>query len=137
MANFNMNKVILGGRLTADPELKTTPNGVSCTNFTIAVNRRFGKDNVTDFIDCTAWRNTADFICKYFKKASSICVEGSIQVRKWTDKDGNKRYSTEVIVDEAYFVDGKNEQQPSSGAYVPEAYSAAPQMTEIEDELPF
>lgn len=139
-ANFNMNKVIIGGRLTADPELKQTQSGVSVTSFTVAVNRRFAKegDKQADFIDCVAWRNTADFVCRYFKKASSICLVGSLQVRDWTDKDGNKRYKTEVIVDEAYFVDGKND-QPSGSAYVPDAYTSAPQMQEVgaDDDLPF
>ena len=95
MANFNFNKVILGGRLTADPELKTTATGVSVTSFSIAVNRRFsgknGEDNQADFINVTAWRQTAEFITRYFRKASSICVVGTIQTRSWTDKQGQKR----------------------------------------------
>ena len=140
MANFNLNKVILGGRMTADPELKTTTSGVSVTSFTVAVNRRVKNGEAqADFINCTAWRNTAEFICKYFKKASSICLEGSLQVRSWTDKDGNKRYATEVIAEQAYFVDGKNEQ--SNGAYIPEAYTSHQEarMEEVgyDDNLPF
>lgn len=109
MANFNLNKVILGGRLTADVELKQTPQGVSVSTFSIAVNRRTSKDQEqqADFINCQAWRNTAEFISKYFKKGSSICVSGSIQTRTWIDKNGQNRYATEVIVDEAYFVDAK------------------------------
>ena len=106
MANFNLNKVILGGRITADPELKQTPQGVSVTSFSIAVNRR-GKDAQTDFINCVAWRQTAEFISKFFKKGSSICITGSVQTRTWNDKDGNKRYATEVVVDEAYFTESK------------------------------
>ena len=113
MANFNFNKVILGGRLTADPELKTTTTGVSVTSFSIAVNRRFsgknGEDNQADFINVTAWRQTAEFITRYFRKASSICVVGTIQTRSWTDNQGQKRYTTEVVADEAYFVDAKSE----------------------------
>lgn len=140
MASFNFNKVIIGGRLTADPELKTTPSGVSVTSFTVAVNRRAGKDKetVTDFLNVVAWRNTADFVCKYFRKGSSICVVGSVQVRKWQDKDGGNRYTTEIIADEANFVDGKNDSAPSEKAYVPEAYSA-PKMEEVDecDSLPF
>ena len=85
MANFNFNKVILGGRLTADPELKTTPSGVSVTSFTVAVNRRFsgknGEETQADFINVTAWRQNAEFITRYFHKASSICVVGTIQTR--------------------------------------------------------
>ena len=106
MANFNLNKVILGGRMTADPELKQTPQGVSVTSFSVAVNRR-GKDAQTDFINCVAWRQTAEFICKYFKKGSSICISGSVQTRTWNDQQNNKRYATEIVADEAYFVDAK------------------------------
>ena len=110
MANFNLNKVILGGRLTADPELKQTPQGVSVTSFSIAVNRR-GKDAQTDFINCVAWRNNADFICRFFKKGSSICISGSVQTRSYEDKQGVKRTVTEIIADEAFFVDGKSDGQ--------------------------
>lgn len=111
MANFNYNKVILGGRLTSDPELKTTQSGTAVTTFSVAVNRKVGKDQEqkTDFITCVAWRNTAEFIARYFHKGSCICVTGSLQQRQWQDKDGNKRYATEVIVDEANFVDGKRD----------------------------
>lgn len=111
MSNFNLNKVILGGRLTADPELKQTQQGVSVTTFSIAVNRRAQKDKETqtDFINCVAWRQTAEFISRYFKKGSSICVSGSIQVRSYEDKQGAKRTTTEVICEEAFFVDSKSE----------------------------
>ena len=110
MANFNFNKVILGGNLTADPELKTTSNGTSVTQFCIAVNRR-GKEGgqQADFINCVAWKGTAEFITKYFRKASTICVTGRIQTRTWKDQSGNNRYATEVMVEEATFVDSKNE----------------------------
>ena len=108
MANFNLNKVIVGGRLTADPELKTTPNGVSVVSFSVAVNRKVGKDKepVTDFLNVVAWRGTADFVSKYFRKGSSICVVGSLQVRKWQDKDGGNRYATEIVADEVHFAPG-------------------------------
>lgn len=127
MANFNLNKVILGGRLTADPELKTTPSGVSVTSFTVAVNRRFGgKGNEqpqADFINVTAWRTTAEFITRYFRRASSICIVGSIQTRSWTDQQGQKRFATEIVADEAYFVDAKSEtpgqSAPSASSYMP------------------
>ena len=101
MANFNLNKVILGGRVTADPELKHTPQGISVCSFSIAVNRR-SKDGQApaDFINCQAWRATAEFISRYFKKGSSICLVGSLQTRTWNDQNGNKRYATEVIADE-------------------------------------
>jgi single-strand DNA-binding protein len=113
MANFNLNKVILGGRIAQDLELKQTPQGVSVTQFSIAVNRKPVKDKETqtDFINCVAWRNTAEFICKFFKKGSSICISGSVQTRSWTDQQNNKRYATEIIADEAFFVDGKSDGQ--------------------------
>ena len=95
-----MNKVILMGRLVADPELRTTPNGVSVTSFTLAVNRRFAKQG--DPV-------TADFIAKWFSKGRQIAVIGSIQVRKWQDKEGKNRYTTEVVAEEAYFADSKKE----------------------------
>lgn len=137
MANFNYNKVILGGRLTTTPELKTTPSGVFVTTFSIAVNRK-GTKGETDFINCQAWRNTAEFISKYFQKGSSICVTGQIQVRSWEDQQGNNRYVTEVVVDEANFVDSKSENTYSVDA--PQFESAeAPQFEEITDDqtLPF
>lgn len=139
MANFNFNKVILGGRLTSDPELKTTQAGVSVTSFRIAVNRRPGKDgeSTTDFFNVTAWRGTAEFVTKYFRKGSCICVTGSIQNREYTDKDGNKRTVTEIQADEANFVDGKNDGKPA-GEYNP--YSAttetAPKFQELADDEP-
>ena len=137
MSNFNINKVILGGRLTADPELKATPQGVSVTSFSIAVNRK-GKDAQTDFINCVAWRNTADFICRYFKKGSSICVSGSIQVRSSEDKQGVKRTVTEIIADEAFFVDGKND-NGASEQVAPTFTAAQANFEEIsgDDDLPF
>lgn len=105
-----MNKVNLLGRLTADPELKTTPTGVSVCTFTLAVNRRFKNnegDYDADFINCVAWRNTAEFICKHFNKGKMIAIAGAIQTRTY-EKDGQKRYITEVLADEAYFAgDGK------------------------------
>lgn len=144
MANFNINKVILGGRLTSDPELKQTTSGISVTQFSLAVNRK-GKEAQTDFLDCVAWRQTAEFICKYFKKGSSVCVVGSLQKREWEDKNGGKRYATEIIVDEALFVDSKNDAQ-SGGAsaptnYIPDAYKTAekPEFEAVgaDDDLPF
>ena len=108
MANLNINKSVLGGRLTADPELRQTQSGVSVCSFTVAVNRKFDRET-TDFINCVAWKKTAEFIAQYFSKGSSICVTGSIQVRTWQDNNGAKRYATELIVDDAYFVDSNNE----------------------------
>ena len=130
MANFNINKSIIGGRLTADPELKQTNSGVSVCSFTVAVNRRFSKDGEreADFINCQAWRQTSEFICNYFKKGSSICIVGAIQTRSWEDQNGQKRFATEVVADEAYFVDGKNDGAGAEGAsptnYTPDAYKS-------------
>ena len=109
-----MNKAILMGRLTADPEMRQTQSGVSCARFTIAVNRRFQKDE-TDFINCVAWRQTADFICKFFAKGNMIAVVGSIQTRTWEGQDGKKNYATEVVADEAYFTGSKAESGVSAG----------------------
>ena len=113
MANFNFNKVILGGRLTADPELKTTQSGIAVVSFSIAVNRRFTKGSAqqseTDFFNVTAWRQTADFVSRYFKKGSSICVVGTIQNSTWTDQQGAKHYRTDIVDDEVMFVDSRSE----------------------------
>ena len=147
MANFSFNKVILGGRLTSDVELKQTQSGVPVAQFSIAINRKFSKDGQqeTDFINCTAWRQTAEFISKYFRKGSSICVVGSMQVRSWVDQSGQKRYATDVVVDEAMFVDGKNDSQgsgtPTATNYIPDAYKTptTPNFEEVktDDGLPF
>lgn len=148
MSNLNLNKVIIGGRLTADPELKQTTSGVSVCSFTLAVNRRYSKDGQqeADFINCQAWRQTAEFITRYFRKGSSLCIVGSIQTRSWTDQNGQKRFATEVIVDEAMFVDSKNDAQ-GTGTYTADQTPApafnAPQTPNFEpinadtDDLPF
>ena len=139
MANFNFNKTILGGRLTADPELKTTPNGVSVTSFSIAVTRKGTKDDPkTDFFNCVAWRGTAEFIQKYFTEGSSICVVGNLQTRTWEDNNGNKRYATEVIVEEASFVDSKSDAQ-TQNAFVASTEATTTDLEELgdEDPLPF
>lgn len=130
MSSLNLNKVILCGRLTADPELKQTPNGISVVSFTIAINRRYqskgeaqnGANQQADFINVVAWRTTAEFISRYFKRGSAICVTGSIQTRSWQDQQGQKRYATEVVIDDAMFVDSKNEASASQ-PYTPDAYS--------------
>ena len=147
MANFNINKVILGGRLTSDVELKQTPNGVSVCTFSLAVNRKHQAEGQqqADFLNCTAWRGTAEFISKYFRKGSSICVVGSIQTRTWQDQNGQKRYATDIVVDEALFVDSKNDSQQTENSrpsnYIPGAYKApsAPNFEAIKDDadLPF
>ena len=154
MANFNLNEVILAGRLAATPELKQTPGGVAVVNVSIAVNRRFGEKQadgtskpVADFISLIAWRDKAEFISKYFKKGSSICVVGSIQTRSWTDKDVGKRYATDVVVDEVHFVDSRSEGggvATPTDADAPPVYATpvgnvTPSFETIadDDELPF
>lgn len=153
MSSLNLNKVILCGRLCADPELKQTPNNVSVVSFTLAVNRRYqAKDGQSapqaDFISMVAWRQTAEFIARYFRKGSAICVTGSIQTRTWQDQNGQKRYATEVVVDEAMFVDSKNE-GGAGQSYTPDAYTTpsfssgnsaeTPKFEELksDDDLPF
>lgn len=136
MANFNLNKVIIGGRLVAEPEVKKTPNDTSLLRFTLAVNRRYQpKDNdngapTADFISCTAWRQTAEFIAGYFHKGSSLAIVGHIETRTFEDKDRVKHYMTDVIVEEAYFVDSKAEKEKAAAAqptgYMPSAYTAPP-----------
>ena len=136
---MNLNKVILAGRMTADPELKTTPNGISVCSFSVAVDRRYSKDNKqTDFINVVAWRSTAEFITKYFSKGNSICVCGSIQTRNYTDKNGNKRTAVEVVAEEATFCEGKK--NTAEGAEMPEAehYTQPEAYAEADDsDLPF
>lgn len=146
MANFNLNKVILGGRLTADPELKQTQTGISVATFSVAVNRRVRSDNQTnqptaDFFNVTAWRERAEFVSKFFRKGASIFIVGSLQNRSWTDQQGQKRYATDIVADEIYFVDSRAE-SPQGETYVPEAYTApqvAPSFEEVksDDDLPF
>lgn len=156
MASFN--KVILIGNLTADPELKQTPNGVSVCRFTLAVNRRYVKAEAgqqsADFITVTTWRQSAEFVARYFKKGRPILVCGQIQSRSWTDQQGTKRYSTEVVADEVTFVENKSDtnigapsgQNPAGQQYTPDNYGSpsfsntnAGKFEEIpgDDSLPF
>ena len=143
MANLNYNRVILGGRLTTKPELKTTNGGKSVTTFTVAVNRRGAKDGQqqADFISCVAWEKSAELVTKYFDKGSSIVVDGSIQTRSWKDDGGNTRYATEVNVSDVHFVDSKSE-NPSNAVvpgYQPQTQFGAPKFEDMskEDDLPF
>ncbi len=112
----SLNKVILIGNMTADPELKQTPSGVSVCSFSIGVQRRFKDANGTyasDFINIVAWRQTAEFVAKYFRKGKPICIVGSLQTRSYTDQQGNKRYVTEVVADEATFTESKGSEGAS------------------------
>ena len=114
-----MNKVILVGNLARDPELRQTPQGTSVARFTVAVSRRYSRDNQqqTDFISCVAWRNTAEFLCRYFTKGSGIQLCGSIQSRSWDGQDGQRHYATEVVADEISFNGPKSSNQSSGGGY--------------------
>lgn len=134
MANFNFNKIILGGRLTADPELRQTSNGIPVSSFTIAVSRKMrSRDQqqpqgtpaqpTADFFNCIAWRSNAELVTRYFRKGSAICVIGSLQNRSWVDQQNQKRYATDVVVDEINFVDSKGD-NPANGE--PGQYQAAP-----------
>lgn len=120
-----LNVAVLMGRLVADPELRHTPNGVSVTSFTLAVDRSYvksGADRQTDFIDIVAWRNTAEFVCKYFHKGQLTAVQGSIQTRTYTDKEGNKRKAFEIVADNVHFAEPKRDNS-GSGSYQPKANS--------------
>ncbi|MBO5317459.1 MAG: single-stranded DNA-binding protein [Oscillospiraceae bacterium] len=120
-----LNHIIIMGRLTRDPELRRTGSGVAVTSFSLAVDRDFGSresgERETDFIDCVAWRQTGEFVDKYFSKGRMAVVSGRLQIRNWTDKEGNKRRSAEVVADNVYFGDSKRDGD-NSGA----SYSAAP-----------
>ena len=111
-----LNKIVLMGRFTKEPELRATGTGTSVTSFTIACDRDFKGQNgerETDFINCVAWRQTAEFICNYFKKGSMAIVEGSLQTRPYEDAEGKKRTATEVVVNNIYFGESKKEEAPT------------------------
>ena len=114
-----LNHIVIMGRLTRDPELRRTGTGVAVASFTVAVDRDFGGreggERETDFIDCVAWRNTGEFVSKYFTKGSMIVVSGRLQIRGWTDKEGNKRRTAEVVADNVYF--GESKRSGDSGSY--------------------
>ena len=129
-----MNVVTIIGRLAADPELKTTGSGISVTNICVAVDRKVtkGEDKITDWIDVVAWRNTAEFICKYFQKGSPIVVTGSLQTRMWDDKNGQKRKTVEVIADSVEFVPKAKGENPVK---VDDTVSF--QLIEEDEDIPF
>jgi single stranded DNA-binding protein (ssb) len=145
-----LNHVVIMGRLTRDPELKTTGSGLSVTSFSVAVERDFRNQETgekeVDFIDCVAWRHTADFVCKYFAKGRIAVVSGRLQIRNWIDKEGNKRKSAEIVADNVYFGDSKkSESDPGTvstyGGQGSEQYTPAPivpvDVDEPDDKLPF
>ena len=104
---MSLNRITIMGRMTKDPELRRTNSGKAVTSFTLAVDRDFEKGK-TDFIECVAWGNTAEFVSKYFSKGRMVVASGRLQLRDWTDKDGNKRKTAEVVTDNVYFGDSKN-----------------------------
>ncbi len=130
-----MNSVILMGRLTKDPEIKQTTSGIMTSSFTLAVDRNYSSQNgerQADFINCVAWRQTAEFITHYFAKGQMMAIEGSLQVRTWTDSNGGKRYATEVVVNRAHFCGSKvnKDNAPTENAPINALETA-------DDDLPF
>ena len=149
-----LNHIVIMGRLTRDPELRRTGTGVAVASFTVAVDRDFGGreggEKETDFIDCVAWRQTGEFVSKYFTKGRMAVVSGRLQIRGWTDKDGNKRRTAEVVADNVYFGDSKRDGEsggsysaapaPSYGGYSAPASAPASDFAMLEDDdaqLPF
>ena len=147
-----LNHIVIMGRLTRDPELRRTGSGVAVASFTVAVDRDFGnRDNgekETDFIDCVAWRQTGEFVSKYFTKGRMAVVSGRLQIRNWTDKEGNKRRTAEIVADNVYFGDSKREGDggsynaaPAFGGYSAPAASAPASdfamLDENDAQLPF
>ena len=132
-----MNRIILMGRMVKRPELRQTQTGTPVTSFTLAVDRRFirdGEERKTDFFDCVAWKGSAEFICRYFDKGQMCLAEGRLQNRDWTDKDGNKRRTAEVVVDSVYFTGSKAEKDSDTDH---QAADAAVDEYDDEDDLPF
>ena len=149
-----LNHITIMGRLTRDPELRRTGSGIAVASFTLAVDRhiggRDGGERETDFIDCVAWRQTGEFVSKYFTKGRMAVVSGRLQIRNWTDKDGNKRRSAEVVADNVYFGDSRRDGEtgssysapaaPSYGGYSAPASSPASDFAMLDDDdaqLPF
>ena len=139
-----LNHITIMGRITADPEIRRTTSGVAVTNFTIACGRDFGNngEKETDFVEIVCWRNTAEFVSKYFSKGRMAVVSGRLQIRSWNDKDGNKRRTAEIVADNVYFGDSKSDTQNQNSGYVgfvkaenvPNSF--APVMEE-DEQLPF
>ena len=121
-----LNHIVIMGRLVRDPELRRTGSGVAVASFRVAVDRDFapkdGGERETDFIDCVAWRQTGEFVSKYFTKGRMAVVSGRLQIRSWTDKDGNKRRSAEVVADNVYFGDSKRDNDGGNSSYSGNAY---------------
>lgn len=131
-----LNIACIMGRLTTDPELKHTPAGVAVTSFTLAVDRSYvkaGAERQADFITVVAWRGTAEFVCKYFRKGQLMAVQGSIQARNFTDKDGNKRKAFEVVADNVHFAEGKKDKPDTAADDRQTDFEEIPP----DDDLPF
>lgn len=133
-----LNHVVIMGRFTRDPELRNTQSGTAVASFTLAVDRDFGgKDGgnkQTDFIDCVAWRQTGEFVSKYFSKGRMAVVSGRLQIRDWTDKDGGKRRSAEVVADNVYFGDSKPKSEGTAPNFEPPKFE---ELADDDGELPF
>lgn len=141
---MSLNRVCIMGRLTKDPELRRTPTGTAATLFTLAVDDDFkdkqSGERKTNFLDCVAWRNTAEFVCRYFAKGRMAIVEGRLQTRKYEDRGGNKRTVVEIVADSVYFGDSKSREDKDSAANYSTSQSAAGSFIEVEDDgegLPF
>lgn len=140
-----LNQIIVAGRLTRDPELRVTGSGVSVTSFTVAVDRDYknnGGERETDFFDVTSWRNTAEFVSKNFTKGKMAIVSGRLQNRSWTDKDGNKRKSAEIVADRVYFGDSKRDEEKQHDPYdynngFNSVSKDSVQDEQYEDDIPF
>lgn len=136
-----LNHITIMGRLTKDPELRRTNSGTAVASFTLAVDRDFSPkdgEKETDFIDCVAWKHTAEFVSKYFGKGRMAVVDGRLQLRGWTDKEGNKRGTAEVVADNVYFGDSKKEASDGGFAPDPTDYKSGFQnMVDDDEELPF
>ncbi len=132
-----LNHITIMGRLTKDPELRRTGSGIACTSFTLAVDRDYGNngEKETDFIDCVAWRTTAEFVDSYFTKGRMAVVSGRLQFRGWTDKDGNKRKVAEVVADNVYFGDSKRDAENTPAQNAPAQDYAM--LTDEDEQFPF
>lgn len=128
-----LNNVVLMGRLTKDPELKQTPQGISVAQFSLAVERNYskGEEKQTDFINITAWRSTADFVAKYFTKGQLVAVRGRLQTRQWQDQNGQKRYATDVVADEVFFAESRGKAEQTEENPIMQGFSVS------DENLPF
>ena len=129
-----LNQIVIMGRLVRDPELRSTQSGTSVATFTVAVERDFGEKQA-DFIDCVAWRQTGEFVSKYFLKGNMIAVSGSLQSRKWKDRDGNNRTSWEINANQVYFCGSRKDSAPAE--YVPVTAQDFKELDDSDGELPF